>query len=197
VGKKVFRSLLAVVLLGLPLLPALAQDATPAVAADYIIGPGDSLNVFVWRNPELSVTVPVRPDGRISTPLVEDMEAVGKSPAQLARDIEAVLAEYVKQPQVNIIVQTAASAFSQVRVVGQVAQPASIAYREGMTVLDALLQVGGLSPFAAGNRAKLIRGGEGGREVRLRLADLVNKGDLKQNLPLQAGDVIVVPESRF
>ena len=131
--------------------PAMPQPT--AVPSDYIIGPGDSLNVFVWRNPELTVTVPVRPDGKVSTPLVEDMVAVGKTPAELARDIEAVLAEYVKQPQVNIIVQTAASAFRQVKVVGQVVKPAALAYREGMTVLDAVLEVGGLGPFAAGNRS--------------------------------------------
>lgn len=169
-----------------------------AVPADYIIGPGDSLNVFVWRNPELTVTVPVRPDGKVSTPLVEDMVAVGKTPAELARDIEAVLAEYVKQPQVNIIVQTAASAFSQVKVVGQVARPTALAYREGMTVLDAILEVGGLGTFAAGNRAKVVRTENGKQvEIKVRLDDLLNKGDLKHNLALMPGDVLVVPESRF
>ncbi|MBV9696176.1 MAG: polysaccharide biosynthesis/export family protein, partial [Gammaproteobacteria bacterium] len=119
--------------------------AQPAAAKnpgdDYIIGPGDTLQVFVWRNPELSVTVPVRPDGKISTPLVENMVAVGKSSPQLARDMESVLGEYVRSPKVNIIVTTAASAFSSVKVVGQVVHPQSIPYREGMTVLDAVLAV--------------------------------------------------------
>ena len=180
---------------------ALAQESQPPVTgpgADYVIGPGDTLQVFVWRNPELTTSVPVRPDGKISTPLVEDMVAVGKTPAHLARDIEAVLAEYIRSPQVNIIVSQAVSTFSQVKVIGQVTQPQAIPFREGITVLDAVLAVGGLGPFAAGNRAKLIRSVDGvQREIQLKLADLVGKGDLSQNLVLQPGDVIVVPESRF
>ena len=183
---------------------ALAQEqdapAAPAVdvGPDYVIGPGDMLNVFVWRNPELTVTVPVRPDGKVSTPLVEDMVAVGKTPAELARDIEAVLAEYVKQPQVNIIVQNPVSRYSQVKVVGQVARPSPVPYREGMTVLDAILEVGGLSPFAAGNRAKVVRTENGKqREIKVKVDDLVNKGDLSQNVALKPGDVLLVPESRF
>src|SRR5579871_3447985 len=107
--------------------------------AEYLIGPGDALQVFVWRNPELTVTVPVRPDGKISTPLVEDMVAVGKTPSQLARDIEKILSEYVRSPRVNIIVTQPASAFSQVKVIGQVLHPAAVPFREGMTVLDAAL----------------------------------------------------------
>ena len=180
-----------------------AQDAPAAppavnVGSEYIIGPGDTLQVFVWRNPELTTSVPVRPDGKISTPLVEDMVAVGKTPSKLARDIEAVLAEYIRQPQVNIIVSQAVSTFSQVKVIGQVQNPQSIPYREGMTVMDAVLAVGGMTTFAAGNRAKIVRTEPGGqKEFRVRLADLVNKGDLSQNLALKPGDVIVVPESRF
>ena len=178
--------------------PEAKVQPAPNPGPDYVIGPGDTLNVFVWRNPELTVTVPVRPDGKVSTPLVEDMIAVGKTPAQLARDIEGVLAEYVKQPQVNIIVQNPVSQFSQVKVVGQVAQPSPVAYREGMTVLDAVLEVGGLTPFAAGNRSKVVRQEDGGpREIKIRLDDLVNKGDLSQNVALRPGDVLVVPESRF
>jgi polysaccharide export outer membrane protein len=168
------------------------------VAPDYLIGPGDSLQVFVWRNPELTVTVPVRPDGKISTPLVEDMVAVGKTPTALARDIEKVLAVYVKSPQVNVIVTQPASAFSQVKVIGQVLHPQAIPFREGMTILDAVLQVGGLSQFAAGNRARLVRIVNGKeQETKIRLDALVNDGDMKQNLLLRPGDVLVVPESRF
>jgi len=172
--------------------------AADADADEYIIGPGDTLQVFVWRNEELTTSVPVRPDGKISTPLVEDMVAVGKTPSQLARDIEVVLAEYIRQPQVNIIVSTAVSAFSQVKVIGQVTSPQAIPYREGMTVMDAVLAVGGLGPYAAGNRTKLLRT-EGGaqKERRIKLSDLLNKGDISQNLALRPGDVIVVPESRF
>jgi len=165
---------------------------------EAVIGPGDTLQVYVWRNPELTSTVPVRPDGKISTPLVEDMVAVGKTPSQLARDIEKVLAEFVRSPQVNIIVTVPLSAFSQVKVIGQVANPQSLAYREGMTVLDAVLAAGGLAPFAAGNRAKVIRTENGKpREIKIKLDNVVNKGDLATNVALVPGDVLVVPESVF
>jgi len=178
--------------------PDMPAAPAPDVGPDYVIGPGDMLNVFVWRNPELTVTVPVRPDGKVSTPLVEDMIAVGKTPAELARDIEAVLAEYVKQPQVNIIVQNPVSRYSQVKVVGQVTRPSAVPYREGMTVLDAILEVGGLTPFAAGNRAKVVRTEDGKqREIKVKVDDLVNKGDLSENEALRPGDVLLVPESRF
>jgi len=172
--------------------------AEPAVSRDYRIGPGDVLQVFVWRNPELTVTVPVRPDGKISTPLVADMVAVGKTPSQLGKDVEGVLGEYVRSPQVSIIVTTPVSTFSQVKVVGQVQRPQSVAYREGMTVMDVVLQVGGLTEFAAGNRAKIMRGEPGKQtEIRVKLADLLKKGEVKNNMPVQPGDVIIVPESRF
>jgi polysaccharide export outer membrane protein len=172
--------------------------SAPTVSPDYVIGPGDELQVFVWRNPELTVTVPVRPDGKITTPLVQDMPAVGKTPITLARDVEKVLSVYVKSPQVNIIVTKPASAFSQVKIIGQVLHPSAVAYREGMTVLDAVLSVGGLTTFAAGNRAHIVRM-EGGKEIQLpvKLEALVNSGDMRQNLPLKPGDVLVVPESRF
>ena len=178
--------------------PVVPKVTAQPVAAAYIIGPGDSLEVFVWRNPELSSTVPVRPDGKISTPLVEDMVAVGKTPTQLARDIEKVLAEYVKSPQVNVIVTLPVSAFSQVKIIGQVLKPQSLPYRDGMTVLDALLSVGGLGPYAAGNRAKVVRS-EGGKqtEISVNLEKIVDKGDMTQNIKLQPGDVIVVPETHF
>lgn len=174
------------------------NSVTAPVAPAYIIGPGDSLQVFVWRNAELSSSVPVRPDGKISTPLVEDMVAVGKTPTQLARDIEKVLGEYVKSPQVNVIVTQPLSAFSQVKVIGQVVKPESLPYHEGMTVLDALLSVGGLGPYAAGNRAKVVRtDGDKQTEIDVNLGKIIDKGDMRQNLKLQPGDVIVVPETRF
>jgi polysaccharide export outer membrane protein len=172
--------------------------ATSSVAPDYRIGPGDSLQIFVWRNPELTTTVPVRPDGKISTPLVEDMTAVGKTPSQLARDIEGVLAEYIRSPQVNVIVTIPVSAFSQVKVIGQVTTPQSLPYREGMRVLDAILAAGGLTEFAAGNRGKIVRKVDGkDTEMRVKVDDLVNKGAMNQNLELKPGDVIVVPQSFF
>jgi polysaccharide export outer membrane protein len=178
--------------------PTPSQATAKAVGSDYIIGPGDTLQVFVWRNPELSIAVPVRPDGKISTPLIENMVAVGKTSPQLARDMEGVLSEYVRSPKVNIIVTTAASAFSLVKVVGQVTHPTALPYREGMTVLDAILAVGGLSQFASGNRARIVRI-ENGQEkiIHVKVADLVNSGDVRQNVPLKPGDVLVVPQSLF
>ena len=168
------------------------------VPADYRIGPGDTLKVYVFQNDELSATVPVRPDGKISTPLVEDMVAVGKSPSQLARDIEKSLAEYVKSPKVNVVVLVAASVFSQVKIIGQVKTPQALPYRDGMTVLDAVLAVGGLGQFAAGNRSHIVRTENGKQtEIKVKLDALVNSGDMKQNLLLKPGDVLVVPETRF
>jgi polysaccharide export outer membrane protein len=184
--------------------PAVDASSTPprarsAVEDDYVIGPGDTLEIFVWRNPELSTRIPVRPDGKISTPLVEDITAVGKTTSQLARDMEAILAKYVRSPNVNVIVAQAVSASSQVSIVGQAANPSSIPYRQGLRVLDAIIAVGGMSEFAAGNRAKLVRSRPNGEreEIRIRLKNLMEKGDLSQNLPLQPGDVIVIPESAF
>jgi polysaccharide export outer membrane protein len=177
----------------------LSDGAAPArrdAAAQYLIGPGDTLQVFVWRSPELSVTVPVRPDGKISTPLVENMQAVGKTPSQLARDMETVLQEYVRSPKVNIIVTVAVSTLSRVSVVGQVKKPQALPYREGMTVLDVILAVEGLSEFAAGNRSRIVRS-EGGttHRIRVKLDDLLNKGDVSQNFPVRPGDVLFVPQS--
>ena len=195
-----FRHLLGLFLLfAAPLASVAQQTVAPApVSENYLIGPGDTLHVYVFQNEELSVTVPVRPDGKISTPLVEDMVAVGKTPSQLARDIEKSLGEYVKSPKVNIVVTIALSVFSQVRVIGQVKMPQSLQYRDGMTVLDAVLAVGGLGQFAAGNRAHLVRTENGKQtEIKVKLDSLVNSGDMKQNLTLKPGDVLVVPESRF
>lgn len=188
--------------------PSWAQKTPPVevpvgqqyvTTSDYIIGPGDSIQVFVWRNPELSVTVPVRPDGKVSTPLVEDMVAVGKKPSELARDIETRLAEYIRSPQVNIIVTNARSSFSQVTVIGQVKSPQTVPYQEGMRLLDLMLAVGGLAEFAAGNRAKLIRKDGNGNtvEMKVRLKDLLTGGKLKENIEVRPGDVLIVPESIF
>lgn len=176
---------------------ALAQQ--PDTGSDYIIGPGDTIQVFVWRNAELSVTVPVRPDGKVSTPLVEDMVAVGKKPSELARDIETRLAEYIRSPQVNVIVTNAQSTFSKVTVIGQVRTPQSVPFREGMRMMDLLLAVGGLTEFAAGNRARLVRTGADGteKEIRVKLKDLLTRGRLDQNLEVRPGDVLIVPESVF
>jgi polysaccharide biosynthesis/export protein len=175
--------------------PPAAQSVDPN---QYVIGPGDALQVFVWRNPDLTATVPVRPDGKISTPLVEDMVAVGKTPSQLARDIEKVLSEYVRSPTVNVIVNQPVGAYSQIQIIGQVTKPGSLPYRAGMKVLDAVLIVGGLTQFAAGNRAKIVRTVDNQKQqIRVKLDALVNKGDMSQNLDLRPGDVLVVPESIF
>jgi polysaccharide export outer membrane protein len=183
-----------------PMYPAMAAEPTvpPAVSPDYRIGPGDTLKVSVFQNDELTATLPVRPDGKISTPLVEDMVAVGKTPSQLARDIEKSLSDYIKAPKVSVVVTVALSVYSQVKVIGQVKTPQSLPYRDGMTVLDAVLAVGGLSQFAAGNRAHLVRTENGKQtEIKVKLDALLNNGDMTQNLALKPSDVLVVPETRF
>jgi polysaccharide export outer membrane protein len=166
---------------------------------EYRIGPGDQLNVFVFNHPELSVVVPVRPDGLVSTPLAEDMSATGKTPSQLARDLETRLGDYVRSPKVNVIVTTFKGALSdQIRVVGAAAKPQSLPYRANMTALDVMIEVGGLGQFAAGNRARLIRvEGNKQSETRVRLDDLLNKGDIGANVAMRPGDVLIIPESRF
>jgi len=169
---------------------------------EYVIGPLDQLTIHVWRNPELGAEkIQVRPDGRITIPRVKDMPAVGKTPSMLEEDIRLQLSQYIEDPLVSVIVNEFAGTFSQqIRIVGATAQPASLPYRANMTVLDAMIAVGGLSEFAAGNRAKLIRfdkqlGRQ--REYALRLTDLLKRGDSKANVLLQPGDVIIIPESTF
>lgn len=178
-------------------VPAAPPPAS-AVGEQYLIGSGDMLQIYVFQNPELTTTVPVRPDGKISTPLVDNMVAVGKTPSQLAKDIEGVLAEYVRSPQVNVIVTQAISNLSQVKVIGQVTHPMSMPYHQGMMALDAILQAGGLTQFASGNRAKIVRTDNGKQvEIHIKLVNLMEKGDMKQNVPLKPGDVLVVPEALF
>jgi polysaccharide export outer membrane protein len=169
---------------------------------EYVIGPLDELTISVWRNPELGAEkIQVRPDGRITTPLVNDMPAVGKTPKMLAEDIRLQLSQYIEEPLVSVIVTKFAGTFSQqIRIVGATEKPASIPYRANMTVLDAMIAVGGLSEFAAGNKAKLIRfDKQAGRqqEYALRLGDLLKDGDSKANVMLKPGDVIIIPESMF
>lgn len=178
-----------------PETSAAAASASP----DYLIGPLDQLEVFVWRAPELSTKVTVRPDGRISTPLVEDMVAAGKTPTRLAKDLESSLSQYVKSPQVSVIVSNFTSTFDQqVRVLGEAQKPIALPYQSGMTVLDVMVAVGGLTEFAAGNKSVLIRGkGEERQSYRLRLDDLLRKGNISANVPVLPGDVILIPESMF
>ncbi len=182
-----------------PAVPEILAGEGGPLDAEYRIGPGDTLEVFVWRHEDLSTTVPVRPDGNISTPLVEDLQAAGKTPTTLARDIEVVLSEYIRSPQVNIIVMTFVGTFGeQIRVVGQAANPQALSYREGMTLLDVIIEVGGLGEFAAGNRAKVVRRTpEGQAEIKVRLDDLINRGEISQNIDMRPGDVLIIPEARF
>lgn len=187
---------------GTELPPASFVSMQEGPGEDYVIGPLDELTINVWRNPELSAEkIQVRPDGRITTPLVNDMPAVGKTPAMLSEDIRLQLSQYIEEPLVSVIVTNFAGTFSQqVRIIGATEKPASIPYRANMTVLDAMIAVGGLSEFAAGNRAKLIRfdkqvGRQ--REYGLRLGDLLKKGESRANVMLQPGDVIIIPESMF
>ena len=178
-------------------IPAVNCPEPAGGAGDYIIGAGDSLQIFVWRQDDLSSNVPVRPDGKISIPLVEDMLAVGKTPTQLARDIETELAEFVRTPKVNIIVQDQ-GAGSKVQVIGNVNQPQAIPYREGLTLLDVIITVGGLDPFAAGNRSKVVRQVNGENfECEVRVKDLMESGNMQHNIGIFPGDVIIVPQSRF
>ncbi len=169
----------------------------PAVGvSEYMIGTGDSLQIVVWRSVELSATVPVRPDGKITTPLIDDMQASGKTPSQLAADMEEVLAEYLRSPEISVIVSAQGSA-NQVQVVGQVLTPQAISYRDNLRVLDVIVAVGGLTDFAAGNRTNLVRSVDGTQvECRVRVKDIM-AGKLSENIKVYPGDVIVVPETRF
>ncbi|MEM6414023.1 MAG: XrtA/PEP-CTERM system exopolysaccharide export protein [Pseudomonadota bacterium] len=166
---------------------------------EYLIGPLDKIEVFVWRSPELSTKVTVRPDGRISTPLVEDMAAAGKTPTKLAKDIETALSQYVRTPQVTVIVSDFSSTFEQqVRVLGEAQTPIALPFQSGMTVLDVMVAVGGLTEFAAGNKSVLIRGQGAERDsYRLKLDNLLRKGDISANVAVLPGDVILIPESKF
>jgi polysaccharide export outer membrane protein len=166
---------------------------------NYIIGPGDTLEIFVWRNPEVSTTLPVRPDGKISAPLVEDMLASGKTPTELARNIESQLAAYIKEPLVTVMVRGFIGPYSQqIRVVGAAAEPRELPYRANMTLLDLMIAVGGLTDIAAGNRASLIRVTDGRQQqYGVRLDDLVRYGDISANVKVQPGDILIIPEAWF
>lgn len=187
---------------GLPTLPpAQFQSATDGPGAEYVVGPLDSLSIFVWRNPELSTSVTVRPDGRFTTPLIEDMVATGKTPSALAREIEQKLATYIQEPIVSVIVNNFNGPLSQqVRVVGEAARPAAIPYRSNMTLLDVMIAVGGLTEYAAGDSARLIRYDKESntqKEYGLKVESLLKGGKTNANVAVQPGDVIIIPESFF
>jgi polysaccharide export outer membrane protein len=165
---------------------------------NYIIGPGDNLNIIVWRNPELSMAVPVRPDGKVSTPLIDELIAQGKTSAAVARDIEKQLEKYVRDPVVTVIVTGFVGPYSeQIRVVGEAARPQVLPYKRDMTLLDVMIAVGGLTDFAAGNDATILRGAEGRKQYSVRLRDLIKRGDVSANVEMRPGDILIIPQSFF
>jgi polysaccharide export outer membrane protein len=176
--------------------PAPAAAASPDYR--YLVGPLDTVNIIVWRNPELSMSVPVRPDGRITTPLVEDLPALGKDPTTLARDIEKALSKFIRDPVVTVIVTNFVGPYSeQIRVIGEAARPQALPYRQKMTMLDVMIAVGGLTDFADGNSARILRTSEDNKIFSVRLKDLVKRGDVSANVDMKPGDVLVIPESWF
>ncbi|MEO8304497.1 MAG: XrtA/PEP-CTERM system exopolysaccharide export protein [Betaproteobacteria bacterium] len=176
--------------------PAPVNAASPDY--NWIIGPGDSVNIVVWRNPELSATVPVRPDGKIATPLVEDLPALGKDPTTLARDIEKALSKYIRDPVVTVIVTGFVGPYSeQIRVVGEATKPQVLPYKQKMTVLDVMIAVGGLTDFADGNKSTLLRTSDGNKQYSIRLKDLIKRGDITANVEMKPGDVLIIPQSWF
>jgi polysaccharide biosynthesis/export protein len=176
--------------------PAPSAEMT---ASPYLIGPGDTLAIFVWRNPELSTDVTVRPDGRVSMPLVEDMTATGKTPSQLAREIEGRLSKYLTSPLVTVMQKQFIGPFNrQIRIIGEAAQPKALAYRADMTLLDAMIEVGGLTRFAAGDRATLVRTiGDQQNTYSVHIDSLIRDGDIQSNVPLAPGDIIIIPQRFF
>lgn len=179
-----------------------SHPPAPAIAASadysYKIGPGDNLNIVVWRNPELSMNVPVRPDGKISAPLIDDLNAMGKDSTSLARDIEKELAKFIRDPVVTVIVTGFVGPYSeQIRVIGEAAKPQILAYKQKMTLLDVMIAVGGITDFADGNRATILRTSENNAQYTVRLKDLVKRGDVTANVEMKPGDVLIVPQSWF
>ena len=176
--------------------PAPSSAASPDY--NYIIGPGDNVNIQVWRNPELSMSVPVRPDGKITGPLIEDLVAMGKSPTALARDMEKELSKFIRDPVVTVIVTGFVGPYSeQIRVVGAAAKPQILAYKQKMTILDVMIAVGGITDFADGNRATILRTAENNAQYRVRLKDLIKNGDVSANVEMKPGDVVIIPQSWF
>jgi len=176
--------------------PAPVTAATPDYT--YVIGPLDTVNIIVWRNPELSMSVPVRPDGKITSPLVEDLQALGKDSTALARDYEKALSKYIRDPVVTVIVTAFAGPYSQqIRVIGEAAKPQLLPYPQKLTVIDVMIAVGGLTDLAAGNKANILRTAQGSKFYRVRLKDLVKGGDISANVDVKSGDILIIPQSWF
>jgi polysaccharide biosynthesis/export protein len=179
-----------------------AYPPAPAAAAsdeyNYHIGPGDTVNIVVWRNPELSMSVPVRPDGKLASPLIEDLPAIGKNPTTLARDIEQALSKFIRDPVVTVIVTSFVGPYSeQIRVVGEAAKPQVLAYKQKMTLLDVMIAVGGMTDFADGNGASILRPADGSKQYGVRIKDLIKRGDVSANVEMKPGDVLIIPRSWF
>ncbi len=177
-------------------------EPAPVTAAasdyNYHIGPGDTVNIVVWRNPELSMSVPVRPDGKIAAPLIEDLPALGKDPTTLARDVEKALAKFIRDPVVTVIVTQFVGPYSeQIRVVGEAAKPQVLSYRQKMTLLDVMIAVGGVTDFADGNGATILRSAEGNKQYSVRIKDLIKRGDVSANVEMKPGDILIIPRSWF
>ena len=175
-----------------------APATVSSVDYTYIIGPGDSVHIIVWRNPELSMVVPVRPDGKIAAPLIDELPAQGKTPVQLARDVEQVLGKYVRDPIVTTLVTGFVGPYSeQIRVVGEAAKPQAMPYKNKMTLLDVMIAVGGLTDFADGNSASILRTAEGNKQYAVRIKDLIKRGDVAANVEMRPGDILIIPQSLF
>jgi polysaccharide biosynthesis/export protein len=178
--------------------PPAPQTAATGADYEYIIGPLDTVNIIVWRNPELSMVVPVRPDGKVTTPLVEDLPALGKTPAALSRDIEKALGKYIRDPVVTVVVTgSSGPSTEQIRVIGEAAKPQVLAYRKNLSLLDVMIAVGGLTDFADGNKASIYRSAEGGKSYSVRVQDLVKRGDISANVDMRPGDILIIPQSWF
>ena len=176
--------------------PAPSAAASPDY--NYIIGPGDSVNIVVWRNPELSMSVPVRPDGKIAAPLVEDLPAMGKDATTLARDIETALGKFIRDPVVTVIITSFVGPYSeQIRVVGEAAKPQTLPYKQKMTLLDVMIAVGGITEFADGNATTLLRTTDSAKQYSVRVKDLIKRGDVSANVEMKPGDVLIIPRSWF
>ncbi|OYU44013.1 MAG: sugar ABC transporter substrate-binding protein [Burkholderiales bacterium PBB4] len=183
---------------GAPALPPAPAKVAASDNYTYLIGAGDQLNIIVWRNPELSMVVPVRPDGKVAAPLVDEIVAQGKTSVELARDVEKTLGKYVRDPVVTVLVTSFVGPYSeQIRVVGEAAKPQFLHFKKNMTVLDVMIAVGGLTDFAAGNSASILRTSEGDKQYSVRLKDLLRRGDVSANVQMKPGDILVIPQSLF
>jgi polysaccharide biosynthesis/export protein len=204
ISRSVQKAIALSALLGLVACSSLPSNLPPAPTTaassdySYIIGPGDNLNIVVWRNPELSMSVPVRPDGKVSAPLVDEIVAQGKTSVQMAREVEQSLSKYVRDPIVTVIVTNFVGPYSeQIRVVGEAAKPQFLPFKQKMSLLDVMIAVGGLTDFADGNAATILRTGEGNKQYAVRLKDLIKRGDVSANVEMRPGDILIIPQSFF